>query len=358
MKDIPADRIAWLFAGIGDARHFFGTISYICTEELQGMPKKNYHFTLLDLKPSSLARNLLLFQLLSDLGPFRLGGDGDETMACIIYVYGLQIMPSYAYDMLQKTLDKLIDKVSKGEAIARWIYVPDSQRSALNHHLRAWQRHLDGKYDAPSFRKWGIQQDHMERMSRLSTQGRTHDQIPPFCDSDQVMYETFGIMIPNASLLRKHEPTLDRLIKNLKPNSLQAEQRVRDYLDENWKPNVTIIDVDWDIRRETDESSDPYIFSNPSKLGWKLNSGPDEYDARLAGLTSTSAYFEGFFNMVSGALKQLEERLTVEVVIGEMSDCFERIHLDAFTLRDEMQGNADPQSFPKKYDRIHMSNIP
>lgn len=180
MKDIPADRIAWLFAGIGDARHFFGTISYIWTEELQGMPRKNYHFTLLDLKPSSLARNLLLFQLLSDLRPFRLGGDGDETMACIIYVYGLQIMSSYAYDVLQKTLGKLIDKVSKGEAIARWIYVPDSQRSALNHHLRAWQRHLDGKYDAPSFRKWGIQQDHMERMSRLSTQGRTHDQIPPF----------------------------------------------------------------------------------------------------------------------------------------------------------------------------------
>lgn len=172
------------------------------------------------------------------------------------------------------------------------------------------------------------------------------------------MYETFGIMIPNASLLRKHEPTLHRLIKNLKPNNLQAEQRVRDYLDKNWKPNVTIIDVDWDIRRETDESSDPYIFSNPSKLGWKLNSAPNESDARLAGLTSTSAYLEGFFNMVSGALKQLEERLTVEVVIGEMSDCFERIHLDAFTLRDEMQGNADPQSFPKKYDRIHMSNIP
>lgn len=356
VASLPSERISMLFAGIGDARHFYGTLAQIWMQEMQGSTKiRPYHFTLLDLKASSMARNLVMFQLLSDLKPTSFEERGDETMACLIYVYGSQIMPPWAYDVLQKALRKLINKIDSGKPVARWIYIPDSQRGALCRHLRAWQRNLDGKYDTASFRKWGMEQNEMEREGRLRVQGKTVDRNVPFCELEEILYQTMGFMQPDSTLIRKHEPTLDHMVAS---DDFESVRGLDDYLDTNWKPNVTIIDVDWDARREMDGNSPPYIFSNPITLGWKLHSCMDSAKAEECGISSTWDYHGLFWNIVARALGCLKERLTVEVVVGEMTDCFERIHFDAFTLRDEMRGKADARSFPRTYDRIHMSNIP
>ncbi|CAJ2513032.1 Uu.00g011510.m01.CDS01 [Anthostomella pinea] len=81
VMNIPDERLSWLFAGIGDARH---SIPFL-------------HFTLLDLKPAALARDLLFFELLSDP---TAQDTNSETMACVIYVYSSQIMPQFAYDRM------------------------------------------------------------------------------------------------------------------------------------------------------------------------------------------------------------------------------------------------------------------
>lgn len=62
--------------------------------------------------------------------------------------------------------------------------------------------------------------------------------------------------------------------------------------------------------------------------------------------------------MFSKSIKDLRSRMCVELVAGEMNDCLERLQHDAWSTRGEKQGKLDPSLFPKKYNRINMSNVP
>ena len=60
--------IAYLFGGIGDARHVFKTLLDIKhREEYFKAPVRKYHLTIVDINPHALARDLIVFVLLDDL---------------------------------------------------------------------------------------------------------------------------------------------------------------------------------------------------------------------------------------------------------------------------------------------------
>lgn len=55
------------------------------------------------------------------------------------------------------------------------------------------------------------------------------------------------------------------------------------------------------------------------------------------------------------ALFNLEHRLTIELIIGDMVDVMDRIRYD---ILDHRMGMSVSKQYPKVYERIHLSNIP
>ncbi|THX57750.1 hypothetical protein D6D11_03085 [Aureobasidium pullulans] len=207
--------------------------------------------------------------------------------------------------------------------------------------------------------------------SYTSGQGRTgaEDHVPPFCERDDVIFWTYGIVMPQGELAAKHEKQLLQLIEGqkLSPRGPPLpDRKITDHIDRNWKPNVTLVDIDWEAKRQRRDSKDPPDFTfNPPELAYVMFACqefllfcPDEQHAKIFGLSNLLEYFELFFRSTMLALKELRSRLCVEIVVGEMNDCLERIHHDTWSTRGQKQGKFDPQQFPKLYNRVHMSNIP
>lgn len=102
---------AFLYGGIGDARNLFQSLVKIAAQDrkVKENDRKHYHFTIVDIKAASIARNIVVLFLLSDLG--ELSGDESEMkksniLLCVFYTYLSAIMPGQLYDMLQDTIAK------------------------------------------------------------------------------------------------------------------------------------------------------------------------------------------------------------------------------------------------------------
>lgn len=109
LKTQPA-LTAFIFVGIGDARHFYATLTTIARYEqkVSGAKDKRYHFTLVDLKASALARDLIFFWLLDELSQSS-GSTTRDIAVAMYFIFIGTIMPSGAYKKLQSTITKVID---------------------------------------------------------------------------------------------------------------------------------------------------------------------------------------------------------------------------------------------------------
>lgn len=129
-----------LFVGIGDARNFYATLAAVASHERKRSSPKNkrYHFTLIDLKASALARDLIIFWLLDELS--KADGKAErDTAVAIYYIFVGSIMPSQAYEKLQSSVAKIINALETDFRIPDWLFVGKSHRPALiEQHLHGW----------------------------------------------------------------------------------------------------------------------------------------------------------------------------------------------------------------------------
>lgn len=339
--------LSWLFAGIGDARNFFATLMCFLQAEPEQLENRVFHFTLIDLKPAAIAKILIMLHLLNQTRDI-------EAVSCVAYVFGSLIMPPFAYSKLQETVTTLISKLQTGVPLEDWICLAASQRKVILHHLRSWQNDLYGQYDTQSFREHGVAQ-------ALDTLLRENPRIqhPPFCEEDDLRFWRYGIVMTHEPGLLQHEEKLAQLIRDSErsPN-IASTQAVLDYIDRDWKPNVTLVDVDWNnVQLREEPNSFPEFCFNPSRLADKLLR-LDEGIAEQFGMSTSWSHFRQFFVAAALALDAIRPRLCVEVVVGEMNDCLERLQHDAWYTKGAKQGDLDPSQFLKTYNRIHMSNVP
>ncbi|THZ64282.1 hypothetical protein D6C86_02622 [Aureobasidium pullulans] len=355
MLDLKQD-LSWLFAGIGDARNFFATLIHLRSNlRIRGThDSKRFHFTLLDLKPAAIAKILIMLHLLDQTYD-------TEALACVVYVYGSLIMPAFAYNRLQQTIIALMQKLRKGAPLASWIYVSKDQRNAILRHLDAWKENLYGKYDTRKFRERGVIIARDKQIDRLATLGPSEVRHLPFCEHDDALFWTYGIVMPDDKTLLKHESELAELVKDLDWQSEGlpvADQKALEIIDATWKPNVTLVDIDWDTVRDGGNSKDipDFCFDSPDVAQKLFN--PDEDTARELGVKSFWGWFIMFFSHVSKSIKDIRSRTCVELVVSEMNECLERLRYDAWSTRGEKQGKLDPALFPRTYNRVQISNIP
>jgi hypothetical protein len=120
--------------------------------------------------------------------------------------------------------------------------------------------------------------------------------------------------------------------------------KLRQHVENTWKINPTLIDIGF-VRQDSDVFD---IGHNPFELEGHLYGGcvwpsPEK-------VKKLFDYTQPFFIGVARAIEQINEHLTVEVFTGDITRLLEGIQHGLLTDRDA--------TYPTRYDRIHLSNIP
>lgn len=371
--------LSFLLCGIGDARHLLATLNSIAMNIDQGeggLPKE-LHFTLVDLKPASLARILILLELSSQLSPaVQFGSQACDDATCVLaYLYIGHVVPPFVHAALLRTISSLIrvlEKKSKKSPLLKWVVMADATREQVLDQLRLWSRPLDDLYQPENVRKLVEINIHRAKMGRfrngLMAEGPP---IPLTCEEDEATFDQFTITPPPEAFVTRHEPELGRLVDDMRsetrPGAAQASKfaKLDEYINQNWKTNMTLIDLVWEGKKERNNHID-----RPSNMEWTRLTGMEGEHVNLLQHISGDMEPEplpghkgvidmmGLYFLVVGTslgLLRSESNLRVEMIAGEMTDTMERFR---YGCLDDRHGRGSSVSFPERFDRIHMSNIP
>ncbi|KAI0884846.1 uncharacterized protein GGS22DRAFT_189057 [Annulohypoxylon maeteangense] len=331
-----------MLCGVGDARNVFQTLIQYSSMN-HGTQK--LHITMLDHKPSIIARDLILFSLLHEANTNP--DSKDTVLLSLSYLYSTPIIPLFAWEKLQNTISKLVDKLECGQQPLDLIYLTLPQTDVMR-ILKSWQTTgAATKYSTSQMRRAASQRED-PLWSYLA------------CDADYQDFYDFSVVFPPEAILSRFEPTLSALVTGRSKDDENARRRIGKYLDKHWKVNVTFIDVDWQARQMPGEL--PSTDHEPFNIIDNLTTQSSKLVVPDKSTRCILQHAADFFGKVALSMLQLRERLTVEVILGEMADVLERIRY-GFLDRpikggDEDQVSSTAMEWPKKYHVIHMSNVP
>lgn len=369
--------LSFLCCGIGDARHLWATLNGISLHMRKGGDAlKELHFTLVDLKPASLARILIMLRLLSQQIPSEQSGTSTAADArfAIAYLYVGHVVPPFVHTALSRTISNLIrvlEKNSPKDPLLELVAMPGATRVQVLEHLRLWSRPLDNLYSPENVRCVIKANIHEVRTWRVMSGMTAKEPTPPTCEEDDATFDRFTIIPPPKAFVRRHEPKIGRLLDLTRTTSRAAPQQdpsstaLDEYINQNWKANMTLWDLMWEGKKERNN----YV-ERPSNMAWtKLTDMEGEPasllkhalgDMDLVAIPGANGIIEMmsmYFFVVGNSLERIRKRskLRVEMVACEMTDFMERLRYDCLADR---AGKGASASFPKRFDRIHMSNIP
>ncbi|KAI1099740.1 hypothetical protein F4804DRAFT_73173 [Jackrogersella minutella] len=344
--------LSFMFCGIGDARHLFQTLSQYCSRK-KGIQK--LHITMLDIKPVVIARDLIFFYMLHEAVTSE--ESKDMVLLSLSYLFCAQIIPPFAWEKLQETINTLVDKLEKKQQPLSFAYLSISHMHRVLRALKSWQKGPAAEYETSRIR--GILPKEIADMIPLGLLGDGHHY--PKCELDHLDFKDFSVMFPPKAVLSRVEPELFSLMEDYRVEMRGAEKSVGNYLDRHWKVNPTLIDADWQARRPPWE--EPNFGTDPSQIvealtdqSFKLNV-PKKSDYCI--LKHAADYFE----RVGQSILSLQGRLTIEMMVDDMANVLERIRYGFIDRPKQRQNEGDRVSssttdWPQKYHIIHLSNIP
>ncbi|KAJ7438219.1 hypothetical protein B0H11DRAFT_593185 [Mycena galericulata] len=353
-KDILLDEIqsenqrelSFLFGGVGDARHVFSTFLDICAQAPD--PHVGVHFTLLDIQPAALARDLIMLlifwktPLSSDQYDLRL-----LSAKTAFYIFTCWAMPPDSHALLLKIcrdLRKALD--GTGPSLPPFISIDPGLVPAILKCLSFWidlpstitasqvLRHVQVESTAPLPRT-SNQSIIREREVYLSLKVL----LPPYTDAFQAAHDQveFGTRNPLSGVFQ--------------------------YIEKNWKPNPTLFDkanyelyqqgnyaqyftkLHFDPNRQVISALD-HLFTRLDDLGMmKNNCGTDPR------WPSFSTVHDILFAPMVNALKLWSTQIRFEFLAGDLVQFLALLKCSSPAL-DWRRG------FPISFTRAWMSNVP
>lgn len=369
----PKRELAYLFCGSGDARNIFSTMIVAALLGLSGGKKtfKTIHFTLVDLKPPALARTLIVFELLTEFlilkAHDRSENAGNMSTLSIAYIYASHILPPFLYKKLQEIIKRMIEGLEENATSPyfKWLYVEPSTKAQILHYLRSWQQPPTGKLRTENVRKAARENIRSDRARGAMMFGDAPSREPLGAPRDRELFEKLTFIPPPQRYMAKIEPELLKLVTAYESKEAGAYQALEKYLDDKWQTNITIFDPDWEEKR--------HIPIGTVAVGGIASAACDPFELardllqNLGGRQAINddTLIEGvmhFFSILARALLELQAdgRMTMEMIAGEMGDVADRLRYDALAHRKQgaIGEGLDPSRFPRKFDRIHLSNIP
>jgi hypothetical protein len=284
-----------------------------------------------------------------------------ETLVTLSYLYAAQIMPAWAYSRFQVAIKDLVNELQDYHAdIMERFYVDTESRVQICHHLNSWRRKPQGWYSTERFLALTQEQTLSSKMKDIHTYGTAPQESgkPPGCEagsSDVCQFEDIGVILPYIPLLEKYEPKLLKLLMTYgKHRTITHMNKISQYLIDHWRPNVTLIDFDFEEKRQGKHH--PLLDFTPHDIVCSLFAHIPR-EAAGPGVQGVLAHLEGFFGFIKNAIGRIQRKVTFEIVIDNMVNYFECAEYGLLQSRERL-GSLEPSEFPVRYDRIHMSNIP
>lgn len=351
-----APDVSLFFAGSGDGRNIFSTITsmFLGEAKTRGVSFRQLHFTVLDLKPASLAR-LLIFLTMMDRVGVESSVPNSKPTDCLVamaYLFSCQVIPPFAEAELQSTIEVLIKKLEGEDAGLQFVYVREQDRESIIRVLRQWQHPWDGITKIADVRKLVKQKRPGGAMHSVAALEHNRD---PDHKAEQAYFEKFTTLLLPSGIMGRREP--DFMAPLAEYQSTGKSKKLQQYIDSNWKINNTLIDYDFANRSREQGGRDQTQFDfHPLKVAESMG-------ARAPTRNSSLEQLADMFKIFSVSTVSLGEnkRLVVEVIVGEMTDIMERMHYNLldYRLSPPTDGGAlDPTTFPRTYDYMHLSNIP
>lgn len=361
-------KYSMLFCGIGDARHLFVTLDNIgqMLASDSSILWKRFIITLVDINPAVFARDLLVFRMLADC--VKEAGDTKRvTLVTISYVFGLQFMPPWANERLQTAIKDLLPEFEDQKADILGRFGVDGQtRKRISAHLRNWTKVPEGWYSTASIlasTRYQNRNLHVKDAPGLVNDSvdRPHPQHCPGCEtgSPEVLeYEELGVLIPSDSftdLLEKFEPQLLEIILEWRQSrGPDSRHRLDQYLETYWKPNMTLINFDWELSRK-----EPWLMLAflPHQLVSGLFLGVPTGDVVEQGTKGVLAHLVGFFDLIAKRYQVIKTLIWFEVIVDDMTAFMERIEHGILDRKGRFV-SIQSSFLPCQYDRVHVSNVP
>ncbi|KAI1139797.1 hypothetical protein F5Y05DRAFT_380108 [Hypoxylon sp. FL0543] len=330
-----------MLCGCGDARHFFQTIlRYSSTK--RGTQK--LCVTLLDHKPAVICRDLIFFSLLEEATIDE--QTREITLLSLSYLYCTQVIPPFVWEKLQETINNLVRKLENKEQPLASAWVLVSQMDAIVQQLKTWQTGPATEYKAAQIR-------------RIVSESASDEDAYRECKADRRAFRDFSVMFPPSAVLSRFEPELSALVTDYQHGDGRSRKRISAYLNKHWKVNPTLIDVKWQARQPPGD--EPVLEGHPHGIVDKLIGMFSRLNAPNRASTYCILQHAGtFFEKVRLAILSLEDRLMVEMIIGDMTEVLDRLRYDKMERpkRGLDSEGRELLDWPQKYHIIHMSNIP
>jgi hypothetical protein len=351
---------SFLFCGIGDARNMFATLADIGLESMQvrSFSAKKLYFSLVDIKPAVFARDLVMFRMLNDCSR-EPDNKRQVTLGALAFTFSGHIMPPWVYDRQQTAMKKVAAelKMYNSHVMGRF-HIDAATRDVIYQHLQNWQKAPQSWYSTSSILAMTRRQFIEDGIHRMMRSVDADVQRLPGCEPrspDVREYADLNFMLPSVSLLNKHEPQLLALLTAYgRSGSPGTRQKLEQHVRADWKPNMTLIDFDWEAKREgpPQPSLDFLPFDVVHDLFGCLPIsillGPD--------VSGFYGHLVGSFDVIATCWRKIRNQTMVEMIVGDMADFMERAEHDV--PGRGVSGVTTPSEFPRRYDSVHLSNIP
>ncbi|TFK90199.1 hypothetical protein K466DRAFT_543778 [Polyporus arcularius HHB13444] len=155
VNKLPLDRlsqIAFLFGGVGDGRHVFGTICGLHNTYKKLSKAKQAHFrshiTMLDVHDGMIARDLCILMLLHEYNTAASEKARVAISATLMYTYLGAAMPSYCYDKLQGVIKDLQKRLAATPPdLPPWLHVVADTIPAVTRILEYWTKTVKSTHE-------------------------------------------------------------------------------------------------------------------------------------------------------------------------------------------------------------------
>ncbi|KAI0649827.1 hypothetical protein C8Q79DRAFT_1033643 [Trametes meyenii] len=382
LDKIPVKKLStlsFLFGGVGDGRHAFGTLVGLqqAYKKLENKRRSAFHAHLnfLDIHPATIGRNLCMLMLIHHLCSESDPVARVELKATLMYAFLGAVMPSYCYDRLVALAEDLQTRLSRSppdlpawlqieadtvepvrDALAFWVHTRKSTRKVLEKHMHSDP--LDPGNIAQMMQLLGGASGELAATARSGLMNtimqdaleKGNKQQP----DERRWYTDTKVFLPPVALRKRH-PGFDaawRQLKKSKKIEDSALQKIREHIESDWKPNILLYAAVYnDTRYHPD--GDGYrklelnvfqTFEFMAEFNRKEKAAPGtvskiDLDKLAWDVAST------FFDKVVEALRALSERITVELVAGGLSEVM---------AKDSISSGPDS----RKYMRMWLSNVP
>jgi hypothetical protein len=302
------------------------TFMHIFEDRLKGKTKDQFfHFTLVDIMPAVIARDLVVFLLLDDLSKAtRTSRSKPSTLlACLYYTYLSPIMSSPLAAILQARIQRVIDILEDKQPPPAYLDIPHIHRPEVLRLPKEWQHDASARLPVSKMRQEIVSQRRSERMKLGLRLGPMPD-VPPEWKIEQQFYEQTGVLTMPKAYDAAYEDEIRSAFETSSARRIERKDAVVEKFETDWASNVTMIDLDWFKALRSLDGTDIDVAHDPGQFGAALHDRiPMEPGARLYDLVAL------WFTLVAECLNQLKGDMRIEMCLGNITTVLEQIRCGA-----------------------------